>query len=169
MPDPPKIQIKLKPVEWRQIEESQYWVSELGQVRDAENRILTPSHNQDGYLTLSLAGVTTDLVHRMVAIAFLPNPWNLPVVDHINNIRDDARLVNLHWVTWAENAENRTKKPGCTSKYFGVCKVGSKWVAQLYEEREHVTVGKFKTEMEAVQAYDYYVKSHYLTNKVNFP
>ena len=35
------------------------------------------------------------LGHRLVAELYLPNPDNLPIVDHINRVRDDNRLENL--------------------------------------------------------------------------
>lgn len=37
-------------------------------------------------------------VSRLVALAFIPNPNNLPVVMHLNNIRTDNRAENLRWV-----------------------------------------------------------------------
>lgn len=45
-------------------------------------------------------------VHRIVAIAFLPNPDNKRCVDHINTVRTDNRVDNLRWVTHKENNAN---------------------------------------------------------------
>ncbi len=44
-------------------------------------------------------------VNRIVAEAFIPNPDNLPVVGHKNNIKNDNRVENLYWTTFSENTQ----------------------------------------------------------------
>ena len=44
-------------------------------------------------------------VSRLVAMAYIPNPNNLPVVMHLNNIRTDNRAENLKWGTQKENTQ----------------------------------------------------------------
>lgn len=50
-------------------------------------------------------------VHRLIAETFLPNPNNLPQVDHINRIRIDNRIENLRWVDLTTQNENRDLTP----------------------------------------------------------
>ena len=45
-------------------------------------------------------------VHRLVAMAFLPNPNNYNEIDHVNNIGTDNRVANLRWCTHQENMRN---------------------------------------------------------------
>ena len=45
-------------------------------------------------------------VHRLVAMAYIPNPDNKPFIDHINRDRADNRLQNLNWATMSENNIN---------------------------------------------------------------
>ena len=49
-------------------------------------------------------------LHRLIAMAYIPNPDNKSQVDHINRIRNDNRIENLRWVTPSENMQNTGKQ-----------------------------------------------------------
>lgn len=94
--------------------EGLYQVSDQGNVRSlnwrgskgTKNLWLKP-HNK-GYLQVELAknGVRkTFTVHRLVANAFVPNPDKLPVINHIDEDKQNNRAENLEWCTHKRNME----------------------------------------------------------------
>lgn len=99
--------------------EGLYEVSNWGRVKGLKyGRILKPCKDQDGYLSVQLCkeGKIKRLrVHRLVAMAFIPNPDNLPCVNHINEIKTDNRVENLEWVTNKENSNHGTRNKRISS------------------------------------------------------
>lgn len=97
-------------LEWRIIaEDTNYSVSNTGLIkRNSTNHILKFG-NKKRYYTVALYsnGERKDrYVHRLVAIAFLPNPNNLQYVNHIDHNIHNNNLQNLEWCTSSENARH---------------------------------------------------------------
>lgn len=100
-----------------------YLISEYGNIY-SKVRIpgqiteLKPSYDKDGYLMIHLIcvdGVRRSFrIHRLVAATFIPNPDDLPIVLHLNNIKDYNHYSNLKWGTVQENTQ-QAYNDGCCS------------------------------------------------------
>lgn len=96
---------------WKDIKglEGYYAISNLGRVMNTRTQtIKTPSKKRTGYwkVQLSVKGVTSmHSIHRLVALHFIPNPLNLPQVDHLKG-KDDNRAKSLRWCTAKENTQS---------------------------------------------------------------
>lgn len=183
---------------WKDIDgyNGRYQVSTLGRVRNHQGRIMKPYIQNNGYLMVKLVGWQRHwLVHRLVAITFIPNPMNLPVVNHLDSNRTNNCVSNLEWVTTKQNVAHAKafgrmvyNKPTLglklsggrqgTSKYHGVFRrdyrykdtVREKWWAYLCINGKDVERKSFPTELEAAQYYDYLVDKYGVTTKPkNFP
>lgn len=103
--------------------EGLYEVSSKGRVRSLDRlvtgsngvtklfrcKVLSPTPMNTGYLTISLSreGVARrHLIHRLVALAFLPNPDSRPEVNHKNGVKSDNSVNNLEWMGRGANIDH---------------------------------------------------------------
>lgn len=100
---------------WRPIRGfSRYDISTFGRLRLRKNgKILNGSVHRQGYHVTTLIrddgkrkGV---FYHRAVAEAFLPNPFNLPEINHLTGCKYDARLGCFEWSTRLNNQQHAWK------------------------------------------------------------
>lgn len=74
-----------------------------------EDKWLRPGLNGSGYLRVNLRKnekVSTHSIHRLLATAFISNPSNYPIINHINGIKTDNRLDNIEWCTYSRNNQH---------------------------------------------------------------
>src|ERR1039458_8913075 len=92
-------------------------------------------------------------VHILVAKAFLPNPKNLPQVNHKDNDKNNCRVNNLEWRSQLGNMRHASKLGVMHGKGAYYHKKEKKWIATYCpESRRRVVIGRFKTEAEALLA-----------------
>lgn len=103
---------------WKDIQgyEGFYKVSSLGRIKSLRSgKILSIHKNNREYLVvhLSVGSKAKHLtIHRLVAIAFIPNPNNYPQVNHISEDKNDNTISNLEWCSASYNVNygNRNNK-----------------------------------------------------------
>jgi len=137
-----------------------YKINENGDIYSKKrNRMLKLLKNSSGYKAISLRKNNkshTKSIHRLLGIQYLPNPDNLPCIDHINRIRLDNDLNNLRWVSYSTNSKNKSTKKNATSKFIGVRKtknIKKPYRTETTYQGKYYSVGYYKTEEEAYEAY----------------
>lgn len=94
------------------VEPDKYYISNTGRIYSRYyNRLLNPNISRYGYKYCHLSQVNNPkvkfaLIHRLVALAFVPNPYNKDTVNHINGDKLNNNFDNLEWVTSAENTRH---------------------------------------------------------------
>ena len=95
--------------------EGLYAVTSCGKVWSYKNeKFLTPKANHKGYLYVCLCKDGQRKwcrIHRIVAEAYIPNPDNLPQVEHIDNDKTHNYVNNLQWITHRDNSRKSNNKP----------------------------------------------------------
>lgn len=151
-------------MQWKEIKgfEGYYEVSDTGLVRSVDRivydkrlqarrlkgKVLKPCKTQDrsgcdeGYYVVNLRQYGTSnvrFVHRLVAEAFIPNPTELPTINHKNGNKQDNNVSNLEWATYAEN--------NIHALLFNLRQPRGNWVIQISDN--NAVVGVFKSVCEA--------------------
>jgi len=94
-----------------------YFINKNGEILSKiiykEGRLLKPFLRPDGYYRICLYKDNEQkflLVHRILALMFIPNSENLPYVDHIDRCTTNNKLENLRWVSKELNNQNKTRQ-----------------------------------------------------------
>ena len=163
-----------------------YKASSLGYITNGRKELKTYTINS-GYQCLKLCdtyGIRKSyLLHRLIAQTFLPNPSNLPEVNHKDGNKTNCAADNLEWVTSKENKRHAkdaglweyTKpstgiKLGRTSQYRYLTwdKQRNKWMVAIRVDNKNIGQKRFDDELEAAIYADSLVKSLGLDRPLNF-
>lgn len=144
--------------------EGLYIVSSLGDVYSKFRRgtsggklkpYLTPAKDRpdNRYLLVRLVKNSVEkdfLVHRLIALNFIPNPTNLLQVNHINENKTDNRVENLEWVTQSQNKFRARMYKNNTSGHKGVSRFKNYWHAHIGFHGKRIT-RVAKTKQQAIE------------------
>jgi hypothetical protein len=137
--------------------DSNYIVYPDGRVYSVRsNKFLKPQTMKNGYLRFKMYKKSV-LIHRIVAQTYLPNPNNLPQVNHKNFDKTDNRVENLEW------CDNRYNQEHYHGENVGIrlTKHGTYYVT-IHIGRKLKYIGCYKTLDEAKIARFDFIKIHNL-------
>lgn len=120
--------------EWK--EYNNYQVSNYGKVINKHGKLLTLKADIHGYIGTSITDYDKSRIcglHRIIATVFLPNPNNLPEVNHIDGVKANNRVDNLEWCTHDYNMNHEAlilNNHGGTNNYMN--KLTDKQVIEIH-------------------------------------
>ena len=134
-----------------------YQISNLGRIKCIRNKekpfIMHPPADSDGYYRLKLTKngkFKSYKVHRLVAQHFIPNPYNLPQVNHIDENKANNRMSNLEWCDHLYNSNySKYKRVGINVKKHMVCCIETGKIYSSMAEAEKNT-GAISSHISAV-------------------
>ena len=123
-----------------------YYITDTGKVYSRQTgriKKLSEEKTHEGYLRVQLCNGKTKkhkAIHRLVAIAFIPNPDNLPEINHIDGDKANNCVTNLEWCSSSDNKKHAfrvlNKKHNRPSfNKFGKDNPKSKIVQQIKEKQ----------------------------------
>lgn len=147
---------------WRDIEgyEGFYQVSNLGNVKSLNyqkrgyEKNLTPKINNSGRLWVELArdGIKRQFqIHRLVGMAFISNPLNLPQINHLDENPKNNRVDNLEWCTNRYNKEYTMRRHHDKYPYFNGLKERRPAPVRRNGKRTHLPVLQLTKDGELIK------------------
>lgn len=146
--------------EWRMIPgyEGLYMVSSIGRVKNCRTGKIMKPFEYKGYLQISLTknGIRkTYRVHRLVAMAFIPNPNNLPEVNHKDEDGSNNCVDNLEWCTRKYNNNYGTRVTrAAKKKSIKVAQYTPDFPCELIKVWSSATEASRELRKQGVKVYD---------------
>ena len=122
-----------------------YVNSKNGSVQLKKGKILKPNIDNGGYLGVSLqfnSKVKFVRIHRLVAITFIPNPNNLPIVLHKDDNPANNNVDNLKWGTHQDNKVIKKRQAKGEKQHLSklneqqVLEIREKYIPIIYSQRD---------------------------------
>jgi hypothetical protein len=162
--------------QFKQIEgQPDYFISNLNQCvsnKGIKPRILKPQFNKNKtgkimyykYMFSQQGKLKSLYCHRLVANAFLPNPLNLPEVNHLDLNKENCAVYNLKWVTKLENMSHAIRM-AAWGNYIQLGHPGKK--VYVYDENNNL-INSFNKIVDAANVYGYSPEAlNYIINPKN--
>lgn len=95
-------------LQWKQVQGFNYYVSDEGNVKNSQGKVLKPYNNGNGYLKVTLYknGKKHRLfVHRLVGFAFVNGYESGLTIDHLDMNKQNNNASNLEWISLEENVK----------------------------------------------------------------
>lgn len=109
-----------------------------------KERVLAKSIDKDGYELAGLSKLSKSKlakVHRLVAQAFIPNTKDLPIVNHIDGVKNNNSVSNLEWVNNSENIQHAYDSGLAKANKGAECGAAKLSEQQVLEMRRLATQG----------------------------
>lgn len=137
---------------WARLDEfPRYKISKDGRIYSEKVRNIIELKSAHTYFRLPLktkGGETKNMaIHRLVALAYIPNPNNLPVVNHIDGNKFNNSAENLEWTSYQNNAKHAAR--------IGLTRTGGKSGTRYITNSPFaIKVGKYTLEDKLICIYD---------------
>lgn len=147
-----------------------YEISNFGTIRKKTTKRVRKPKEKDGYIYYTLCKNKVNRfvsLHRILFFSFNRNADQSLIVNHIDHNKKNNTLSNLELVSIRENVTHGKLRKNKTSKHIGVyySQRDKVWRAQISYQTKTKTLGTFKTENEAHEAYQRFIKENNITNK----
>ena len=147
--------------EWKPIlNYDNYEISTAGRVKNKiKDKYLNTYISTSGYKYVQLClnkKRSNKMIHRLIAEAFIENPNNYKLVDHIDCDKLNNNILNLRWCNDQQNSSNKKISNKNKSGYKGVyfSNHAKKWCAQIKYNNKKIHIGYFIDIIDAAKAYN---------------